>query len=266
MAEQVSIQHADVVRHRDGKTYRVSEVVRGNDGQPSQVSIAREGEGYVFVGTPAQAREQGFAFGSEAFLSNGRPISHYDIVDMVNTAERAFVGIEVGELGQRNIVQFAISAGNEVARLQHSLVAEQARARGVQYELDTFRVEVRDAIIAAAKEHDLCKEGTNAVLENLGLPVWEKSWTVTVTRDSDDETILTVTGVEAKTGSDAEEEVRSNFSVSATVKRVQFDYSYDGEGESDFDETDWDDDDFDEEDTDYADTHKDGLSFSAEEE
>lgn len=266
MAIIASIQHGDVVRHRDGKTYRVSEVTRDQHGDPSHVLIAREGEGIAFDGPPEVARTQGFAFGSETFVSNGRPISHYDIPEMIDLSERAYVG-SADELGQRtHVAGFAISAGNEVVRLQHSLVAEQARARGVQYELDTFRVEVRDAIIAAAKEHDLCKEGTNAVLENLGLPVWEKSWTVTVTRDSDDETILTVTGIEAKTGSDAEEEVRSNFSVSATVKRVQFDYSYDGEGESDFDETDWDDDDFDEEDTDYADTHKDGLSFSAEEE
>lgn len=266
MAEQVNIQHGDVVRHRDGKTYRVSEVTRTEVASVKTVNIAREGEGSVFHGTPQQAREQGFAFGEEQFLSNGRPISHYDIPAMVDSAERAFIGVEVGELGHRNIVQFAISAGVEVGRLQGMARQNIYQRQAAESALAAFKEEVRDAIIAAAKEHDLCREGTNTVLENLGLPKWKKAWTVTVTRDSDGETILTVTGVEADTEDEATEYVKGEFSVTATVKEVRFDYSYDGEGDADWDEEDWTDDDFDEGDDDHAENHKDGLTFSAEEE
>jgi hypothetical protein len=266
MATLINIQHADIVRHRDGKTYRVSEVRRNESDAIVHITIAREEHGVVFGGTPEQAREQGFAFGTEPFYSNGRPISHYDIPAAVETAERAFVGIEVGDLGMRNTVQFAISAGNEVTRLQHSLIAEQARFRSAQDELRTFREEVRAEIVEAQKKHDLCREGTNAVLENLGLKKITPTWSVEVTRDSDGATIATITGVEADTSDDAEREVRDSFTVNATVKAVTYGYEYDGEGEADFDSEEYEEDDLSDDDDEYADNHKNDLSFSATEE
>jgi regulator of RNase E activity RraB len=142
-------------------------------------------------------------------------------------------------------------------------IARGAADRG----LESFKSQVRDAIIAAAKEHDLCREGTNSVLSDLGLDEWKATYTVTVTRDEDGETILTVTGIEADSEADAEKEVRDNFRVSATVKRVRYDYEYDGEGETDWDCEDFDDDDLsDDDDCGFADSHMDDLTFSAEEE
>jgi regulator of RNase E activity RraB len=142
-------------------------------------------------------------------------------------------------------------------------IARGAADRG----LESFKSQVRDAIIAAAKEHDLCREGTNSVLSDLGLDEWKATYTVTVTRDEDGETILTVTGIEADSEADAEQEVRDNFRVSATVKRVRYDYEYDGEGETDWDCEDFDDDDLsDDDDCGFADSHMDDLTFSAEEE
>jgi hypothetical protein len=131
--------------------------------------------------------------------------------------------------------------------------------------LADFKVAVRDQVIAAKKEHDLCADGCNAFLEELGLPPLKKRYTVTVTRDSDGETILTVSDIEADTESEARSEVRDNFTVIATVKEVRFEYEYDGEGESDFDEEDYTDDDFDVTDDEYADSHRDNLTFTVEE-
>lgn len=132
--------------------------------------------------------------------------------------------------------------------------------------LETYKERVRTAIVDAAKEHDLCREGTNAVLGELGLPDWKATWKVTVTRDNDGATLLTVTGIEADTESEAEREVRDNFTVSATVKRVKYDYSYSGDGEEDWDEDEFDDDDLDDDDDNYPGYHKDDLTFTAEEE
>jgi hypothetical protein len=131
--------------------------------------------------------------------------------------------------------------------------------------LDRFKEQVRDAIIAAAKEHDLCKEGTNSVLSDLGLDKWSSTWTVEVT-DSDGDTILTVTGVEADDASAAEREVRDNFSVSAEIERVRYTYSYDGEGDADWSNEEYDDDDLSDDDDEYASNHMHDLSFSATEE
>jgi hypothetical protein len=131
--------------------------------------------------------------------------------------------------------------------------------------LDRFKEQVRDAIIAAAKEHDLCKEGTNSVLSDLGLGKWSSTWTVTVT-DSDGDTILTVRGIEADDAYDAEREVRDNLSVSAEVKRVKFSYEYDGEGDADWDSEEYEDDDLSDDDDEYASNHSHDLSYSADEE
>jgi hypothetical protein len=139
------------------------------------------------------------------------------------------------------------------------------RAQRAEVSLDEFKVRVHDQVAAAKKEHDLCLDGCNSFLEELGLPLLKKKWTVTVTRDSDGETILTVSDIEADSESEARSEVRDNFTVTATVKEVRFDYEYDGEGEADFDEDDYTDDDFDVTDDEYADSHRDNLTFTVEE-
>jgi hypothetical protein len=139
------------------------------------------------------------------------------------------------------------------------------RAQRAEVNLDEFKVQVRDQVAAAKKEHDLCLDGCNSFLEELGLPMLQKKYTVTVTRDSDGETILTVSDIEADSESEAKSEVRDNFTVTATVKEVRFDYEYDGEGEADFDSDDYTDDDFDVTDDEYADSHRDNLTFTVEE-
>jgi hypothetical protein len=266
MSTIINIQHADIVRHRDGKTYRVSEVRRGDIGDgEDRIIIAKEGEGNVFSGTAKQAREQGFAFGSEEFYSNGRPISHFDVPAMTSLAESQFLNVP-GDEPLRNVVQFAISAGNEVSRLQMELRGAGTRASAAQQELRDYREQVRDAIVAAQKEHDLCREGTNEVLEALGLRKIRPTFSVEVTRDSDGNTIATITGVEADDEDAAEEYVKQHFTVTATVKKVEYGYEYDGDGESDFDEEEWEDDDLSDEDDEFASNHKYDLTFSATEE
>jgi len=267
MATAINIQHADIVRHRNGHIYRVSEVRRGDIGDgKDRILIAKEGEGVVFSGTADQAREQGFAFGDEPFYSNARPISHFDISKIVSNAERQFIGDLVSDEALLSIVQFAISAGPEIVRLQTE-VREANRLRvAAREEFDRFKLQVREQVEAARKEHDLCIDGCNAFLEELGLPLLKKKWTGIVTRDSDGEVILTVTGIEADDEDSAKEELQENFSVTATVKSVHFDYEYEGEGEADWETSDYDDDDWDETDSDIADNHEDNLSFSVEEE
>jgi hypothetical protein len=153
----------------------------------------------------------------------------------------------------------------KVATLTQQLAAQNGAFHRAESALTTFKEQVRDQVTAAKKEHDLCADGCNAFLEELGLPLLKKKWTVTVTRDSDGETILTVSDIEADTESEARSEVRDNFTVTATVKEVRFDYEYDGEGEADFDEDDYTDDDFDVTDDEYADSHRDNLTFTVEE-
>lgn len=266
MATLITIQHGTPVRYRGGGTYRVSTAVRQGDGEaPVHVTIAGE-SGEVFGGSPEQARQQGFAFGDEEFYSNARPISHYDLPTIVTLAERQFVGASVTGDELRNVIQFAISAGLEIPRLNTALTQTRAMARSAQDELRTFREEVRTAIVEAQKEHDLCREGTNTVLENLGLKKITPTWSVEVTRDSDGATIATIKGVEADSDSEAETLVRDSFTVNATVKAVEYGYEYDGEGEADFDEQEWEDDDVSDEDDEFADNHKNDLTFSATEE
>jgi hypothetical protein len=267
MAKAINIQHADIVRHRDGKTYRVSEVRRSDIGDGlDRIIIAKEGEGAVFSGTAEQAREQGFAFGNEEFYSHARPISHFDIGTIVSNAERQFIGDLVGDEALASIVQFAISAGPEIVRLQTE-VREANRLRvAAREDMDRFKARVHEQVEAARKEHDLCIDGCNSFLEELGLPLLKKKWTGTVTRDSDGEVILTVTGIEADDEEAAKEELQENFSVTATVKSVHFDYEYEGEGEADWETSDYDDDDWDETDDDIASNHEDNLTFSVEEE
>jgi hypothetical protein len=171
------------------------------------------------------------------------------------------------QVEQANTVNVALSAELNAQRLDSErMVREANRARvAAVTELDRLKENVVEAVKGARKEHDLCIDGCNSFLEGLGLPTISKAWTVTVTRDNDGETILTVTGVEADDEYAAREEVRSNFTISATVNQVTYEYGYDGEGEADFDTQEYVEHD-DEDDDSYADNHKDNLSFSAEEE
>jgi hypothetical protein len=165
------------------------------------------------------------------------------------------------------------SLNAQVQALQHELtackerVAEGVAKRDAVYgELSEFKERVRNEVESAKVTHDLCIDGCNSFLEELGLPLLTRKWKGTVTRDSDGELLLTVTGIEADNEDDAKEELESNFSVKATVKAVTFDYEYDGGGDADWEYSDTEDTDFDEEDDDYADGHKDALTFSVEEE
>jgi hypothetical protein len=154
----------------------------------------------------------------------------------------------------------------EVTALGADVATLRSRLNGSEAALRDFKERVRSEVESAKVTHDLCIDGCNSFLEELGLPLLSKKWKVTVTRDSDYEVLLTVTGVEADTESAAIEAVEENFTVKATVTAVTFDYEYDGEGDADWDHEDYSADDWDETDDGMADDHKDGLSFSAEEE
>lgn len=257
------------VRHRDGAEGYTIALTGGSDEGTNLVHIRKESHGVVFMGTPKQAREHGYAFGDEPFSSCAVPFESLDVGHLREQAEKQAAN---STSGYRETAVLAVSALDHLAAVRSSLAAAQKErseaivARGqADRALDRFKEQVRDAIIAAAKEHDLCKEGTNSVLSDLGLGKWSSTWTVTVT-DSNGDTILTVRGIEADDASDAEREVRDNFSVSAEIKRVRFSYEYDGEGEADWDSEEYEDDDLSDDDDEYASNHSHDLSYSAEEE
>lgn len=155
---------------------------------------------------------------------------------------------------------------SEAEKREETFTSLRHRITAAERDLSDFKTEVREAVIREYKERDFCKEGTNAFLSGLNLPEMTKTFTVTVTRDSDGKELLTVTGVEADDADGAQDHVIENFSVTATVKEVHFDYDYDGEGEADWEEEDHDDDDWDETDDAIATSHEEALTFSAEEE
>jgi hypothetical protein len=258
------------VRHRDGAEGYTIAVTSGNDVDgTTTVHIRKNDYGMVFMGTVEQARKAGYAFGDEPFTSCAVPFDSLDVDALREQAEKQAAN---STSGYRETAVLAVSALDHLAAVRSSLAAAQKErseaivARGqADRALDRFKEQVRDAIIAAAKEHDLCKEGTNSVLSDLGLGKWSSTWTVTVT-DPDGDTILTVRGIEADDASDAEREVRDNFSVSAEIERVKFSYSYDGEGEADWDSEEYEADDLSDDDDEYASNHSHDLSYSADEE
>lgn len=159
-----------------------------------------------------------------------------------------------------------IATLNEEARARETTFTDlRRRVTVAERDLSSFKEQVVEAVKGARKEHDLCIDGCNSFLEGLNLPTISKTWKGTVTRDSDGETILTVTGIEADDEYAAKSELESNFNVTATVNKITYAYDYVGEGEADWDEEEWEDRE-DEDDDSYADTHKDALTFSVEEE
>jgi hypothetical protein len=242
------------VTHPDGGSYRIN-IVSGGD-EVVNVNITRIGYGHVFTGSPAQAREQGFRFGAE------QDAAVADIEALLDPPQPSFAQM------QEHLEQ----ATAEIATLKAAAAEREItftdlrhRATVAQRNLDSLKEQVVEAVKDARKEHDLCLEGCNSFLEGLGLPTISKTWKGTVTRDSDGETILTVTGIEADDEYAAKSELESNFNVTATVNKITYAYDYVGEGEADWDEEEWEDRE-DEDDDSYADTHKDALTFSVEEE
>lgn len=265
----IDINPQTTVRHRDGAEGYTIALTGGGDDGVSTVHIRKESVGIVFMGTPKEAREEGFAFGDEPFTSCAVP---FDSLDVAALREQAEAQAVMTRDGYREVAVLAVSTLDHLAAVSASLGAAQRErsaaivARGAaDRALESFKSQVRDAIIAAAKEHDLCKEGTNTVLENLGLAEWKATYTVTVS-DPDGNTILVVRGVEAEDSGDAERKVRDNLSVSAEIKRVKFSYEYDGEGEADWESEEYDNDDLSDDDDEYASNHSHDLSYSAEEE
>jgi hypothetical protein len=226
------------VRHPEGGDYVIQRQSMNGAGEVLSVAIGKNLHATaVFDGSPDEARKHGFLFGDEGDMRQ--------IIDGLNA----------------QVEEFSARVTQDAA----TIASLRARAGAADRALDRFKEQVRDAIIAAAKEHDLCKEGTNSVLSNLGLDKWSSTWTVTVT-DSDGDTILTVRGIEADDADAAERKVRDNFSVSAEIKRVKFSYEYDGEGETDWDSEEYEDDDLSDDDDEYASNHMHDLSYSADEE
>lgn len=154
----------------------------------------------------------------------------------------------------------------EAAERERTFTSLRQRATVSERNLDTFKEQVVEAVKEARKEHDLCIDGCNTFLGGLDLPKISKSWTGKVTRDSDGEVLLTVTGIEGDDEYEARNELESNFTVTATITAITFDYEYGGEGDADWDHESHSDDDWDECDDEQASDHKDGLSFSVEEE
>jgi hypothetical protein len=211
------------------------------EGKVVYVHIARDGaEEPMFAGSPSDAAALGFEF--------HQPADETILLQLGAAVEEVAVLRHELDRANERVEEFR----------QREAVAKRA--------LTEFRDEVRTAVIDAQQTHDLCREGTNTFLESLGLEPLAKKWTGVVTRDSDDQVVLTVSGIEADTESEAESMLENNFSVTATVKSVYFNYEYTGDGDEDWEESEFEDDDYDEEDSEFADAHHDGFTFTVSEE
>jgi hypothetical protein len=307
------------VGHTDGGTYRLT-AVGGSGDDITTVNIHKDGFGHCFLGSPDQAREQGFLFGDESLpggLIHGTIVNHSAYPgrtygyshDGTNSSGTAVYRINrEGTVVSTGTVESLIEGGfrfstvplpevdieslmdpepetwqqkdariaeleTQVATLtsttetqQQNIAILRAKLRAAETDLSEFKDAVVEAVKGAKKEHDLCLDGCNTFLRGLDLPSISKTWKGTVTRDSDNEVLLTVTGIEADTEHEARGELEDNFTVKATVTAVTFDYEYEGEGEADWEEQDHSESDWDEDDDGMAEDHKGGLSFSVEEE
>lgn len=258
------------VHHPEGGEYCIQRLSMNGSGGILTLAIGKSATATaVFDGHPDEARKHGFLFGDEVVVEEIEALLTPEEPEP-SAMRRAWLA---SEEAVRALTETIESREADISNLKEELSSAKSgasdflsRAQRAESNLDSFKVQVRDQVDAARKEHDLCVDGCNSFLEELGLPPLKKRYTVTVTRDSDGETILTVSDIEADSESEAKSEVQDNFTVTATVKEVRFDYEYDGEGEADFDSDDYTDDDFDVTDDEYADSHKDALTFSVEEE
>jgi hypothetical protein len=220
------------VRHPDGGVYSIVGVASLH-GRPTYYSIAKAGHGDIyFSGTPEQAMVEGFVFGD-------------------------------CEPGEGWLTLQLEAAVNEVETLRHELARANERVNEFRGREEAFGVRVWEAVSEAQKKHGLCNEGTNEFLAGLGLDPLVKTFTVAVTRGCDGRTVLIVTGIEAADETEAEDQVRAYFDVTAEVRRVWFTYSYDGAGDTNWVESDLDDREYEQEESEYANDHEDDLTFTA---
>jgi hypothetical protein len=276
------------VRHPEGGDYVIQRQSMNGAGEVLTVALGKDlHASAVFDGSPDEARKHGFLFGDEGTEPTCDVCGAHE-------AEQEWCGncgcclihcqkqegcidkdAVIAELKTRNnamAVELEARSGTisdlrgEVASLTSDMTTLRNRINHSDRALSEFKERVRNEVESARKEHDLCLEGCNSFLEELGLPFLSRKWKVMVIRDHDSETLLTVTGVEADDEDAARDEVKENFSVTAIVRRVEYDYSYSGDGEEDWDYEDFNDTDVSEDDDSFADSHKDALSFVAEEE
>lgn len=172
----------------------------------------------------------------------------------------------IDEATQRVLNQQVASIENltrELDRANERVETFRQREHNAENRYNLFRDAVIGWFSDAVSEGTLTKDEANGGLDALQLPRITTKWRVTVT-DRDYNTVLVVV-VEADDESDAIDQVQGDISVSATVKAVEYDLSYSGdgevvEGEDTYEEEPDDDGD------DYADSWKDDLTFEAEEE
>jgi len=109
----------------------------------------------------------------------------------------------------------ARAAVERIESLTHTVSECRARERDAVNTLATFKTQVRDAVVAAKDKHDLCLDGTNSFLEELGLPEIATDRVVTVSsRYGNHLASVTVSGDDADTDDEAIEYVKQNIESS----------------------------------------------------
>jgi hypothetical protein len=281
------IKTSTPVRHPEGGDYVIQRQSMNGAGEVLTVALGKDlHASAVFDGSPDEARKHGFLFGDEGTEPTCDVCGAHE-------AEQEWCGncgcclihcqkqegcidkdAVIAELKTRNnamAVELEARSGTisdlrgEVASLTSDMTTLRNRINHSDRALSEFKERVRNEVESAKNEHDLCIDGCNAFLEELGLPLLSKKWKVQVVRDSDYETVLTVSGVEADDEDDARDKVKDNFTVSATVRRVDYDYDYTGDGDTDWDHEDYSDTDSDDDGDDFADAHRDAFTFVVEE-
>jgi hypothetical protein len=267
------IKTSTPVRHPEGGDYVIQRQSMNGAGEVLSVAIGKDLHATpVFDGHPDEARKHGFLFGDLCGRCGNEPGRDMTCPDC--TPESAVTIGRVAEL-EATLAAYSVELEarsgtisdlrGEVTALGADVATLRSRLNGSEAALRDFKERVRSEVESAKVTHDLCIDGCNSFLEELGLPLLTRKWKVQVIRDSDYETVLTVSGVEADDEDAARDEVKENFSVSATVKRVDYDYDYDGEGDADWDHENYSDTDLDDDGDDFADGHKDAFTFSVEE-
>ena len=176
-----------------------------------------------FCGTVRAAREAGFTVEE---IEVGEPIPE-------RTVEVQVEGPEIVALKER-----IEGLEKDLAEAKEALVGTQELLVDARQEM----VQFKEAVVGMFRERitagDISRDTANEWLERLGAwvdPI-KGLWTVRVTDDNTGYAVLTVTGVEADEKDEAEEEVKDNLLVDATIVKVTFSLDYEGEGEADFDE------------------------------
>lgn len=150
-----------------------------------------------------------------------------------------------------------------ISRLQVTAQELRQQIRDIERAQQQYKEGLRELAKSLRREHDWCLDGTNEVLDRMGLEHITERWTVTITDTGRDREIGSV-DVEADTESEAIDKVKENLTISVTWSNPSITVEF-ANGDGDGGEETWTDRDWEREAEDSdAEEVEGSLSFSAE--